>query len=93
VVLAGDLELARVELDLGVSVPRGALDSLLRERPPASESDELDFRVRFAAAAALQLGWVALEEFVVTLAEIDAADRDEVRRQVRRLVASLLGRD
>ena len=93
VVLAGDLELARVELDLGVSVPRGALDSLLRERPPASESDELDFRVRFAAAAALQLGWVALEEFVVTLAEIDGADRDEVRRQVRRLVASLLSRD
>lgn len=114
VVLEGDLDLARIEIDEGVSVPRGALESLLRDRgrdPDAegsvrdeaegsvrdeaegSDPYDLDFRVRFAATAALQLGWVALEDFVLMLAEIEDVDRDDVRRRVRRIVASLLPRD
>lgn len=88
VVLQGDLELARIEIDEDISVPRDALASLMDERGLAS--DDLDFRVRFAAVAALQLGWVALEDFVLLLAGLEATDREEVRRRVRRLVAQLL---
>ncbi len=89
VVLEGDLELARVEIDEGVSVPRDALESLLRERN--IDPDDVEFRVRFAAVAALQLGWVALEDFVLLQAGLEDADRDAVRSQVRRLIASLMG--
>jgi AcrR family transcriptional regulator len=88
VVLEGDLELARVEIDEGVSVPRGALAALRARR--GGEGDDEDFRVRFAALAALQLGWVALEDFVVMQAELEDMDREELRRRVRRVIASLL---
>jgi hypothetical protein len=88
VVLAGDLELARIEIDEGVSVPRGALAALMRSR--GVDADDLDFRVRFAAMAALQLGWVALEDFIVMQADLEGVDREQVRSRVRKLVPSLL---
>ena len=89
VVLAGDIELARVEIDEGLSVPRDALEALLRARD--IDPGDLDFRVRFAAMAALQLGWVALEDFVLMQAGLEDADRDDVRRRVRRVIADLIG--
>lgn len=86
VVMEGDLELARVEIDEGVSVPRRALEFLMEKHEVAS--DDLDFKARFAAMVALQLGWAALEEFVFLLVDVRAADRDEVRERVRALVST-----
>ena len=91
VVLAGDLDLARVEIDEGVSVPHGALAALREQR--GISADDVDFRVRFAALAALQLGWVALEDFIVMQAELEDVDREEVRRRLRGIIASLLDPD
>ena len=54
VVMDGDLELARVEIDEGTSVPRRALDHLETTRGP--DADPLDAKARFAAIAAAQLG-------------------------------------
>ena len=85
VVMEGDLELARVEIDEGVSGPRHALE-FIRERRGISP-DDLDFKARFAAVVALQLGWAALEEFVFLVADVRDEDRDEVRERVRELVA------
>ncbi len=85
VVMEGDLELARVEIDEGVSVPRRALE-FIQERRGISP-DDLDFKARFAAVVALQLGWAALEEFVFLIADVRDADRDEVRERVRELVS------
>ena len=88
VVLEGDLELARLEIDDGVSIPRRALAALQEQR---GSGDDMDFRIRFAAVVAMQLGWVAFEDLVVMQADLEDADREGVRRGVRRLIASLIG--
>ena len=62
----GDLELARVEVDEGVSVPRATLERLLERGEIAP--DDLDFRARFALGVTLQLGWAAFEDFGLLMA-------------------------
>lgn len=87
-VMEGDLDLARIEVDEGISVPRRALRALRKLRGVAP--DDEDFKARFAAGVALQLGWVAFEEFVLLVADVDERERDEVRRRVKQLVTSLV---
>ena len=79
-VIEGDMELARVEVDQGLSVPRRALDAV-RERL-GEEADEADLKVDFALAVTTQLGWVAFEPFAMLLAEIEDADRDQLRERI-----------
>ena len=52
--MEGDLELARIEVDEDISIPRRALCALMERFDIAD--DDLEFKARFAAAAALQLG-------------------------------------
>lgn len=87
VTMDGDLDLARIEIDEGISVPRRAL-RVLQERWGIA-ADDLDFKARFAAVSALHLGWVAFEEFVLLQADVDERDRPELRKRVRRLIESL----
>jgi hypothetical protein len=86
----GGLELARLEVDEGVSVPRRAL-AHLEARAGATPGD-IKFRARFAAATALQLGWAAFEEFMYLIADLEDADRDTVRAEVREVVMSIFDR-
>ena len=86
-VMEGDLDLARVEIEAGISVPRRAMHALM-ERAGATEGD-IDFKAHFAAGAALQLGWAAFEDFVLLLADVDPADHDELRDRVKDLVKQL----
>ena len=65
-------------------MPRQALEYLMEQQGIAP--DDLDFKARFAAAAALQLGWAALEDFVALLADVPDRDRDELRDRIGRLV-------
>jgi hypothetical protein len=83
-VMEGDLDLARIEVEEEISIPRSALRAL--QQRYGIGDDDLDFKARFAAMAALQLGWVALEDFVLLVSDVDAADRDEVRERVKRLI-------
>ena len=83
-VMEGDLELAGIEVDEGISVPRRALEALMQQF--AIADDDLDFRARFAAVAALQLGWVALEDFVMLISDVGEEDRDAVRDRVKLLI-------
>jgi AcrR family transcriptional regulator len=88
VVMEGDLELARLEIDEGISVPRRALDALSTRRGVAP--DDLDFKARFAALAALQLGWVAFEDFMMLIADVPEQDREALRERVRAIVVSFV---
>ncbi|MBT6143611.1 TetR family transcriptional regulator [bacterium] len=88
-VMEGDLELAGLEVAEGISVPRRALESL-RTHLEISEAD-LDFKASFAAVAALQLGWVALEDFIMLIADVDASERDAVRDRVKNLIGNWFG--
>lgn len=81
VVIEGDLELARVEIDEGLSVPRRALGAL-RSRL-GTVKNELDFKADFALAVAAQLGCVVFEPFTMLLADIDAADRAAFRERLK----------
>ncbi|MCP4037579.1 MAG: TetR family transcriptional regulator, partial [bacterium] len=68
IMMEGDIDLARIEVDEGISVPRTALASLMEQYGIAS--DDLDFKARFAMMAALQLGWVALEDFIMLISDV-----------------------
>ena len=81
VVLDGDLELARVEIDEGLSVPRQVLARLLEEGRIAA--DDLDWRARFALGVTLQLAWAAFEDFGLMMADVADSDREAIRSRLR----------
>lgn len=85
VLMDGDLELARLEIDEGISVPRQVMARLL-ERGGIPE-DDLDIRARFALAVTQQLGWAAFEDFGLMAAGVDEADRDEIRSRLKTQLA------
>lgn len=81
--LDGRLDLAAIEVDEGLSVPRRALLALA-----AAEGDDqptTELKARTAASTALQLAWAVLEDFVCL--QLDVAD-DE-RERVRAFIAGL----
>ena len=78
-VIEGDLDLARVEIDRGLSVPRRALDAL-REQNGAEDPD---LEVEFALMVAAQLGWVAFEAFAMLVVDVAEADRGAFRERLR----------
>ena len=80
-VIEGDMALARVEIDQGLSVPRRALEAM-RERMGAGVDDP-DFKVEFALLVAAQLGWVAFESFAMLIADVDEDDHDAFRERLR----------
>ena len=88
-VMEGDLELAGLEVEEGISVPRRALESLMA-RLEIAETD-LDFKAKFAAIAALQLGWAALEDFVLLISDIDESEREAVRDRVKVIISNWFG--
>jgi AcrR family transcriptional regulator len=91
VVMEGDLELARLEIDEGISVPRRTLRALEQRRADAGSN--LAFKARFAAMMALNLGWVAFEEFVLLATDVDEGDRERVREHVKRFIESLVSEE
>ena len=80
VAIEGDLDLARVEIDEGFSVPRRAVEALRREL--AAPADDLDFQARAALLITAQLGYVVFEELAMLFVEIDDGDREAVRERV-----------
>lgn len=90
VLMDGDLELARVEIDEGVSVPRSVLEALLAEGRIAR--DDLDFRAAFALGVVLQLGWAAFEEFGLLMADVAETDREAIRSRLRDHLAAEIRR-
>jgi hypothetical protein len=90
VVMEGDLELARIEIDENISVPRDVLRSLQKEH--GIDVDDLPFKARFAAMTAQQLGWVAFEDYMMLLADVEPEQREEFRAQVKRFVQEALSR-
>jgi AcrR family transcriptional regulator len=80
-VLEGDMELAGVEIEEGLSVPRRVLEALKVER--GLDSEDLDLKVDFALAVATQLGWVAFEPFAMLLAGVEEPDRDGFRERLK----------
>lgn len=81
-VLDDEMDLARTELDLGVSVPRAALDHVTAARG-LSEPD-VETKAYFGLAMALEMGWAALEPFIHEVTGTNSeSEKDELRRAAR----------
>lgn len=81
-VLDGDTDLAATEIAAGASIPRGALDHLTAQRG----LDEADARTKalVAMGMAMEMGWAALEPFIMAVLDVRDNEIDEVRDVVRR---------
>ncbi|HIF95149.1 MAG TPA: TetR/AcrR family transcriptional regulator [Myxococcales bacterium] len=80
-VMDDDIELVMtVDRDDEISVPLRVLRHLRETHP---ESNDLDIRARFAALAAMQLGWFAFEELMMLTSEVAPAEEDDFRERVK----------
>lgn len=86
-VLDGELDLALIELEDGVSVPLRALEAVARARGAPAD---VELRAAVGASVALQLAWVALEGFVLAVTDVPEADRDAVRARVAELALRIV---
>ena len=80
-VIEGDLDLARVEIDEGFSVPRRGIEALRLQR--GASADDLDFKAQAALLIATQLGYVAFENFALLLADVPEQQRSALRERVK----------
>jgi AcrR family transcriptional regulator len=87
-VLDGEIEIARTEVDEGISVPRRALHAIAKAQG-LSEPD-VALKSQVAASVALQLAWAALEEFVFAVTDVAEDERDAVRAYVAEQAVSLI---
>lgn len=88
-VLDGEHELAATELATGASIPRAALEFLAARRG-LSEAD-VETKALVAAGMAFEMGWAALEPFIMAVVDVDDGDLDVVRELVRSRRSQLLG--
>ena len=80
-VIEGDLDLARADIDAGVSVPLEIVNALLQRNDP--NTDDLEWKTRFAVVAAMNWGWVAFEDYLMMIADIDADQQRDARASVK----------
>jgi AcrR family transcriptional regulator len=83
--IEGDMELAGVELEAGVSVIRDVLNHVTHRF--GLDEPTLDVKIPVAELAAMQMGWLALERFIFLAADIRPDEEDLVRERVRRSMA------
>lgn len=81
-VLDGDDELATTELSTGNSVPRAALDYLATKRHVAEP--DIETKAKVAMEMALEMGWAALEPFILAVVDVRGDDVALIRDLVRK---------
>lgn len=77
-VLDGEMDLARTELEAGVSVPRTALEHIVARR--GLESADAETKATLALFMAMEMGWAAIEPFLFAVTGVDHDEEEEVRR-------------
>lgn len=87
-IVDGHLDLARIETDEGISVP-GRVFERLKEHNP--QIDPLTLKAEFTANAAMQLGWVAFEEFMFQIADVEPEEREPLREAVKKYIQKSMG--
>lgn len=88
-VLDDDYELATTEVATGSSIPRSVLEHLTARRG-ASEPD-VETKALVAAGMAFEMGWAALEPFIMTVVDVGEDDVEAVRDLVRSRRAKIFG--
>ena len=87
-VLDGRLDVAVQEIESGQSVPVNARRALMGDYPDGEVPPEL--KARFAVVLATELGWAALESFIMRLADVDEKEQELVREYARAITSALV---
>jgi AcrR family transcriptional regulator len=88
-VLDNEMSLARTELTEEVSVPRNAMMHIAHERGDRHPSTELKAKVGLAMA--MEMGWAALEPFILSVVDASSPEEQErVRVEARRIRNQLM---
>lgn len=82
IVIEGDLDLARTDIDAEISVPREIIKTLVDEKSVGT--DDLEMKARFAVVAAMNWGLVAFEDYLMLIADIELEQRKEAREKIKR---------
>ncbi len=83
--IEGDLELAGVEVGAGTSVIRNVMEHVVRRFGLAEPTVEM--KAASAELAAVQLGWLTMEKFILMAVGVEPDEEELVRDRVRRSVA------
>jgi TetR/AcrR family transcriptional regulator, repressor for neighboring sulfatase len=87
-VLDGEMELATIELRLGVSVPNSAMKHLLNLKDGAKST--LEIKALVMLAMSMEMGWAVLEPFLFAATEIDSTEQERLLEHVRQMRAEML---
>lgn len=83
-VLDNEMSLARTELTEDVSVPRNAMMHLTRER--GQDQPSIDLKAKVGLSMAMEMGWAALEPFILSVVDASSPEEQEqVRLAARRI--------
>ena len=80
-VMDGDVNIASQEIETSNSVPIEARQYVERNYPIGEVPIEV--KARFAISAAIELGWAALETYILQLADVKESDKELVRKSAR----------
>jgi len=86
-VLDGDVETATQEIRSGISIPVEARKHITQHYSKGNVPTEV--KARFAVSLAVELGWAALEPYILRLADVRKKEQDAVREEARTLIHGL----
>ena len=87
-VMDGDIDLIMaVEGDDELSVPRRVMRDL-RERKTGA--DLLEMKAHLSIFAAMQLGWVAFEELLLIIADVNPEEHESFKNRVKHLIQDMM---
>ena len=83
-ILDGETELARIEIDEGVSVPQSTFAAMTRRKSATEPPARLKALVGMGMA--IEMGWAAVEPFIAAVTGVeDEEELEEVRREAVRV--------
>lgn len=86
-VLDGRVDLATMQIEDGVSVPRNILTKLTKSA--GLEEPSIEAKAVLAAIIALEQGWGALEDFIAAMVDAKPGEMQEIRKLIIRVLREL----
>ena len=87
-VMDGDIELVMaVEGDDELSVPRRVMRDLREQK---TGTDLFEIKASLSIFAAMQLGWVAFEELLLIIADVDPEEQESFKNRVKHLMQDMI---
>lgn len=86
-VLDGRVDLATMQIDDGVSVPRNILAEMTKSA--GLEEPSIEAKAVLAAIMALEQGWGALEQFIIKMIDAKPGEMEQIRKLIIKVLREL----